>query len=396
MHIGTRQLWVLALALVGLLTAGAAAQTSIVVKGSARADLSGAVRLAQIATISGPDAEKCGAAEVLPAPKSGAASAVPQELKVEPGDVRKALDAAGVNWGKVTLSAAVCRVTHLHADATTAAQPTSAAPTRPQPQQVETSGLVTIRVLIAERLATLYGVTTSDLRLTFSALGGPSPTADDTGGKGSASILDMIPGPSRRIEVNPGGSKGSARVGVRVDVYVGDRLEVSRSVPVQVLVRRVGCVAAGTIERDALLAEDDLMEEERWVPPSGETPITLEKAVGQAARKRIQPGRLLIATDVWPALSIRRGEEVVVHTLTGGMVLKSRARALASAREGDMVELRRDGSKKTFFARAGTKGIAVLSVGDAASETGTTEAGADREPAPESEPASDADTEEAK
>jgi flagella basal body P-ring formation protein FlgA len=107
-------------------------------------------------------------------------------------------------------------------------------------------------------------------------------------------------------------------------------------------------------------------------------PLGTADVVGQAARRRIEAGRLIVSDDVRPALSIQRGEDVVVHTLSGSMVLKSRARAMGTAREGELVELRREGSKKTFFARAGGKGVAVIDLQSPPSPplapTGTAEA----------------------
>ncbi len=136
---------------------------------------------------------------------------------------------------------------------------------------------------------------------------------------------------------------------MRVETYMGDRLTGSRSIAVETLVRRVGCVSAAAIERDRVLVESDLAPDERWLSPALDVPLLMDKVVGQSAKRRIDAGRPVTAADLRAAMSIQRGDTVTVHTLSGGMNIHSMARAMNAAREGEMVELRRDGSKKSFF-----------------------------------------------
>jgi flagella basal body P-ring formation protein FlgA len=59
---------------------------------------------------------------------------------------------------------------------------------------------------------------------------------------------------------------------------------------------------------------------------------------------------------------VRRGELVTVHCVSGGIVVKAKARARAEARQDEVIELQMDGSKKTFRARIVGPGRAVVNL----------------------------------
>lgn len=335
-----------ALVLAVLAPAGIAlAQTSITVRAAATADLGADIRLADIATLTGPEAERLGAIVVAPKPK--ASKNGPDSLTIDPIQIRTALEKAGVNWARVTLSGVRCEVRSGAPHKPAMEAPKREAKLPPQPLNLD--GPATVKTLISVRLAALYGVPAEDLRLRF-----VSDSPEDQ------ALLAMLADGSRRVEIQPGASSNAGRVGVRVEVYERDRLTTSRTIAVEALVRREGCVATTTIDRDKLVTETDLVPDTRWLAPSADLPIPMSNVIGQSARRRIEGGRPIVSDDVRPAISIQRGDEVVVHTLSGSVVLKSRARAMSAAREGEIVELRRDGSKKSFFARAGGKGLAVV------------------------------------
>ncbi len=332
-------------------------QTSVTLRPAASVDLREAVRLGDIAVVSGADAERVKAAVVVAKP----AKNPPERLTVDMGQVQQALEAAKINLGRVTLSGVQCSVRSGGAELQPARSGEDARE-RPAADMVDVRGSATVRKLIALRLAGLYAVATDDLRLKFVGVSSEDST-----------LLDSSAEPPRRVEVQPGASGSAGRVGVRVDIYQGDRLTLSRTISVEALVRREGCIASGPIERDQVVTGVDVVSESRWMSPSAEPPITVEQALGLSAKRRIEAGRGLVADDVRPPMAVGRGDEVTVHTLSGGVVLKSRARALAAARDGEMVELRRDGSKKSFFARMSGRGVAVVNLDDGSAAVGAGE-----------------------
>ncbi|MGD9689071.1 MAG: flagellar basal body P-ring formation chaperone FlgA [Phycisphaerales bacterium] len=332
-----------------------AGMTTIVMRSTGVAPVDGPVRLEDVAELSGPEAERLGQVSVSDAGRGAKGHGGRAGVTVQPADVRRALDEAGVNWAKVALRGVPCAV---RAGARpVAAERSPPARERNVPVPVDLSGPRTVRTIVAERLAALYSVPAEDLRLRFAEHPGSA-------GAEERALLDLPAIAGRRIEAHPGSTASSGRVGIRVDVYAGDRVEASRTISVEALIRRSGCVASSSIERGQLIAREALADEERWISPGADVPIAMEAASGQTARRRIDAGRMLVASDVRPTISIQRGDEVVVHTLAGGMVLKSRARALGSAAEGELVELRRDGSRRSFVARAAAGGIAVVLLGE--------------------------------
>lgn len=67
--------------------------------------------------------------------------------------------------------------------------------------------------------------------------------------------------------------------------------------------------------------------------------------------------------DVESPIAAKRGEIVYVDCLSGRLVVKVRARAVGTVREGEIAELKIDGGDGSFFARMSGKGRAVMLVG---------------------------------
>ena len=65
-------------------------------------------------------------------------------------------------------------------------------------------------------------------------------------------------------------------------------------------------------------------------------------------------------SDVEPPVLVKRGERISVHCLSGGVVVRIKARALADAREGELVECRADGGEQVISARVTGRAVAVI------------------------------------
>ncbi|MBL8757144.1 MAG: flagellar basal body P-ring formation protein FlgA, partial [Phycisphaerae bacterium] len=282
-----------------------------------------------------------------------------------------------INVSRVTFSGSAC-ATHERAEGTEAPGPVGgvvgaeAAGTAPGKVEsarvdgkrefasVSLDGPPTVRTLIARRLCALYAVEPEGLRLRISE----SRPAE-------AALLAERVDDGRRYEVTPGGSSLSGRLPVRVDVYEGDRLAESASISVEALVARAVCIVATGVGRGDVVTEADVTIETRWLSPAADTPPHPTVVIGQSARRRLEPGRVVTDDDVRAAVMVERGEEVSVHTLSGSVVLKSKARAMAQGRQGDLIEVRREGAARSFTARVSERGVVVVALDAADPDTAT-------------------------
>jgi flagella basal body P-ring formation protein FlgA len=100
--------------------------------------------------------------------------------------------------------------------------------------------------------------------------------------------------------------------------------------------------------------------QEQWITPGHRQPATFAQAIGAVTRSRLAPGKPILAGDVQAPISVSRGDVVFVEYLAGAFTLKVRARALASARENDVIDFRVEGASQNFKARVVAGGRAVM------------------------------------
>ena len=83
-------------------------------------------------------------------------------------------------------------------------------------------------------------------------------------------------------------------------------------------------------------------------------------AIGQIAARMINAGATLVAADVTTPVVCKRGEIVWVHVLSGLVTMRAKCRAQGQAKDGELVQLKMDGSDQVFTARMSGPGRAVL------------------------------------
>lgn len=327
----------------------AGAQTNVVMRPGAAARAGEPVRISDVAALEGPDAGRLADVVVL-----DKAVGEPNGIAaVTASQVHAAAERAvpGLNWGRVTISGGTCYV-RVGPGAERAPEPAKPAREHEAPAPIDSSD-GSVRAEVTHRLASLYGVEPAGIRVGFSGLSA-----------GDQAFLNRPLQAGVRYEVQPAASARSGRVPLRVDVYRGDRLAESRTLNADVLVKRSVVVASMTIERDAVVTADAVTGEERWLTPDAPAGLTTEQAVGATARRRVDAGRVVTAADVQTPVVVRKGETVWVHCLSGSMVVKVRAKALADGRDGQEVPMQVEGSKKTFTARMSGRGTAVMLLDD--------------------------------
>ncbi len=257
-------------------------------------------------------------------------------IEVTLDDVRAALRRAGIKLGPVALSGSksILRLTGI-------APETPAPQAAPEPEPtgivVTPDGPATVRLRIAEALARLYAAEPADLRLLF------DPRDDE--------FLDQLEH-GRRIAVMTPTSAASSRMVVNVRIYTGDSMTDARSVTISLEIRRDVLILTSDVPRRTALTADAVRVAPMWVQAGGDALITdPAEAAGAIARSDLKAGAILRAESVEPAILVERGALVRVHCLSGGIALQMQARALKAGRKGDLIEVRRDGSKRNFTAR---------------------------------------------
>lgn len=328
---------------------GAIAQTTVTLHASATGAPGAPIRVADVAALEGPESGVVGPIVVVTADQAKAGGAGGR-VDVSVAQVRAAMTRADVNWGKVTLSGQICSVKVAAASGPRTAAPAAGAVPKapPVPEAVDLSGAPTVRTQVALSLAAMFRVEPEDLRLKF--------RAEDE-------MLLSTPISGRRVDVQPTGSAANSRLPVQVYVYAGDRIVAAGVTTVDVLVRREVYTATGSIERGTAIVPEQVAVSRQWVEPNAKAPAVRERIVGSVARTKLNAGQVFTDGDLEPPLAAKRGELIWVHCLSGGVSVKAKARTLADARDGEVVQLRIEGSKKTFTARMSGAGLAVVDLG---------------------------------
>jgi flagella basal body P-ring formation protein FlgA len=338
---------------IGLSTLECGAQTTVSLNSSARITPNGPVTLAEIATVTGAEADTIGSIQILnravpPSPET-------PWTEIDLGTVRRVLESENINMGRTVLRGTTCTARFIPTERPPAPPTANAAlPATPSSTPPADPGQPTIRDYIASSLGRLYRVQADDLRLSFDAR--------------DRQLLASSPG-ARRVSIEPTASGDSASMTVRVWQYDGDRQARTDAVSVRVLVRREVLTASASIDRGLAIDQTLLNHAEQWLSPAASTPATLEEAAGRIARMRITAGQVITRELVESPFVAQKGDLIEVHCLCGNVQVKaSRARAQDKARDGEMVLLKLEGAGKTFRARMSGVGRAVLVVNDGADQ----------------------------
>ncbi len=325
-------------------------QSTIVLKAAARVPAEAPVVLADVASLLGAEAEALAKVVVVPAIERGASRRAGAE-RVDAERVRAAIDTwtpgpgeGPVNWGRMTLGGGTCVIL-----------PPLSGPA-PQVQRApaaEAPETGTVRGVIAARLGMLLNAQRTDLRLAFDQ---PDREFLDLNAEG------------RTVDVRPTGMSGRMPLAVTVYETMGAKIVAARTVRVGVQVRRAVVLAAAAKRRGELIGPGDLTTEERWVGPEAAL-LPLEKVIGTAVKSRLVPGEPVMPQDIQPPIVVGRGDLVSVHCVSGLVVVRTTARALDEARDGETVRLQSLADEhRTFYGRMDGRGRAVAVVADAMSK----------------------------
>jgi flagella basal body P-ring formation protein FlgA len=128
---------------------------------------------------------------------------------------------------------------------------------------------------------------------------------------------------------------------------------------VGVEVRRSVLIASVAKKKQDTLGAEDFTVQTQWLGLSVR-PAARAQALGAALRNRLQPGEMILEDDLAPPIAVDKGEIVTVRCVSGGIALTTRGRAMAPARDGEIVKLQALDSPRVFSARMDGRGRAVL------------------------------------
>lgn len=311
------------------------------------------VVLSDIAELNGPYASTLG--DVVITKLTGPSRVI--ELNVP--DVRRALDDAGVHWGKIDLQGGRVVIRprmQSNTEAPMAMQTISL--TRPEAEPRDNGRLIQHR-LVSEFAdeATVRGAIGSyiakGLRLPTDAL----QLAFDSRDK---ELLDITTA-QYRIEVEAVSSLRSDRIQMVVRLWTGMRIDQNVSLTVLPLVRSDAVIAAKELGEGVKLTASDLMIEQQWVSPSRSGWFTSVAELNDRVLDRsVRAGERLAPKHLRKDIIIRRGDRAIVRCLVGGIVLSLEVEARQEGAEGELIEFRKLGERDTFFATVTAPGEAVM------------------------------------
>lgn len=338
-----RRVLFLALAMMLSLTALARGDDTVTLRAAVSASPQQALKLRDVADLEG-DAVKLGDTVVNTDWSKGTEPG--GWVTLELSSVRRALESTpGVNWSRLAIRGSSCVVRR-----SDTAEPASGAP-KSEPAKSPDAGASeagSVRSMVLPRVAQMLGVDEAAVRLAY----------DDK----DAGLLST-PTAGRVVEVEPAGS--GDRVPINIRVFEADRVIASGQIKASVLVQRECLIVRSALKRADTLALGSITIEKRWVGPSVDTAGVGD--VGSVVKaSKLDAGRLLLSSDLEPAVVVRRGELVQVSCISGSMVVKTTARATQDAHKGDVVKFEgTDNKKRAFLARVDGPGLAVMVVASA-------------------------------
>ncbi len=326
-----------ALALAAL-TATPAFGDTVTLRRSARVETFERLRLAEVAQLEGSHAEGFAELALDVATRPGARPVVGID------DVRRALEAAGANWGKLSLGGDEC---HLRLRQPVVEGEDEVEQQETGPAAIDPNGPPTLRLRVARYISEWTGLPLRDLRLGF--------------GRHQDELLALSEA-EYRFELTPIMSPDSLRIPVVVRLWREGEPPRQETVTVDIEKRVPVVVLKRDVDRDTVLGAADVEVQVIWLSRSGAQPLaSLSQVVERVATKRLGAGKILRAGDLEQPTLIKRRDKVRVYCLVGNLVLSTdTARAMEDGRLGEWIQLQRQGGRRTFSAKVQGRGIALV------------------------------------
>jgi flagella basal body P-ring formation protein FlgA len=151
----------------------------------------------------------------------------------------------------------------------------------------------------------------------------------------------------------------SSKISCQITIYEEERLVVDTTIRFELEIRRDVRVTNAQIRRGELIDQDRTVIESRWVSPM-DSIASPESSIGQACKKTIDPGSVLLSSMLEQPIVVKKGKIVSAQSLSGSVSVTMSVRALASGAIGDLIELESRDRKQRFTARVAGPGRVVI------------------------------------
>jgi flagella basal body P-ring formation protein FlgA len=78
---------------------------------------------------------------------------------------------------------------------------------------------------------------------------------------------------------------------------------------------------------------------------------SVEKLIGMESRQSVQAGGIILTDQVQAPIVVKRGEVITITSQSGGIRVRTSARALHDGAQGDLVQVESIGTKQKYDAR---------------------------------------------
>ena len=263
--------------------------------------------------------------------------------------VRSALEAQGVRMSALDLSGRVCMVRVGEATPTRTELPVKAEAQWHEHLVRDVQGTADVEGVIVRQLAQSLGLEPKDrIRVRF------GPELDEA--------IELGAGLRMSIELKSEATGGAVLVGLTA--YSGEGgVERAWTIKVEAQVWRTVLRMTRTVNRRQAIGAGDVVASQQWVDVGDAIAHDLREVLGAEARVRLSEGAVVRTAQLQAPVAVRRGDLVQVHCLSGGLVVRGRARALEQGRIGDVIECRLEDARGSFLARVDGAGRVVVEAG---------------------------------
>ena len=155
-----------------------------------------------------------------------------------------------------------------------------------------------------------------------------------------------------RYVIEPLASSSPGRIPVLIRQWRGDELVGTHHVRADVALRRLAVVAIRNVRRDAAIGRDDVEVREIMLSDGRGMPSAkLSDVVGKRAAGNLRKGSAVYPGSLRSPLLVRKRELMTVYSRSGGIEIRTSARAMEDGEQGQLVKVRRNGQRDEFVVR---------------------------------------------
>ena len=254
-------------------------------------------------------------------------------MTIQLDDIKAALTREQANWGRLALQGHTTVVVYrLSIDKDPVVSDASPVIANVE-DEIGLNTAVSLRDMLIDRIEQQTGVDRADLRITF------RPSDAEKLRKG------VFQG---RVEITPSTSATLGRLSFNIRQYDGPLIVERLNLMADVERRYLGLVTTRAVKRGEAFTTDDVEMRELWLSEPG-TPLTDPKLiVGQTASKLMRPDSVVFTDAIEKPTLIRRNELISVRCHSGGLVIRTVARAKEDGAMSDAIQVINEKTREAF------------------------------------------------